>query len=31
VVPPLVISEDELLQGIDAVDDALDAADAHLA
>ncbi|GAA4256128.1 aspartate aminotransferase family protein [Dactylosporangium darangshiense] len=29
VVPPLVITEDELLQGIDAIDDALDAADAH--
>ncbi|MFG2039561.1 aspartate aminotransferase family protein [Dactylosporangium sp. NPDC048998] len=29
VVPPLVITEDELLQGIDAIDDALDAADAY--
>jgi taurine--2-oxoglutarate transaminase len=29
VVPPLIISEEELLQGIDAIDDALDAADAH--
>jgi taurine--2-oxoglutarate transaminase len=30
VVPPLVISEDELLEGIDAIDDALDAADAYV-
>ena len=31
VVPPLVITEEELLQGIDAIDDALDAADAYVA
>ncbi|GAA1514070.1 aspartate aminotransferase family protein [Dactylosporangium maewongense] len=31
VVPPLVVTEEELLQGIDAIDDALDAADAHVA
>jgi taurine--2-oxoglutarate transaminase len=30
VVPPLVIGEDELLQGIDAIDDALDTADAYV-
>ena len=29
VVPPLIISEEDLLQGIDAIDDALDAADAY--
>ncbi|GAA3278348.1 aspartate aminotransferase family protein [Dactylosporangium vinaceum] len=29
VVPPLIISEEDLLQGIDAIDDALEAADAH--
>ncbi|GAA3203908.1 aspartate aminotransferase family protein [Dactylosporangium siamense] len=31
VVPPLVVTEEELLQGIDAIDDALDAADAYVA
>jgi taurine--2-oxoglutarate transaminase len=31
VVPPLVITEEELLRGLDALDDALDAADAHVA
>ncbi|MER7279620.1 aspartate aminotransferase family protein [Dactylosporangium sp. NPDC000244] len=31
VVPPLIISEEELLQGIDAIDDALETADEHLA
>ncbi|GAA2395788.1 aspartate aminotransferase family protein [Dactylosporangium salmoneum] len=31
VVPPLVISEDDLLRGIDAIDDALEVADAHAA
>lgn len=30
VAPPLVISEEELLAGIDVLDDALDAADAHV-
>nr|BFE61834.1 aspartate aminotransferase family protein [Dactylosporangium thailandense] len=30
VVPPLIISEEELLQGIDAIDDALETADEHL-
>ncbi|WP_432988554.1 aspartate aminotransferase family protein [Dactylosporangium sp. CA-233914] len=29
VVPPLIISEEDLLAGIDAIDDALDAADAY--
>ncbi|MFI5909391.1 aspartate aminotransferase family protein [Dactylosporangium sp. NPDC051541] len=29
VVPPLIISEDDLLRGIDALDDALEAADAY--
>ncbi|WP_327004986.1 aspartate aminotransferase family protein [Dactylosporangium sp. NBC_01737] len=31
VVPPLVVTEEELLRGIDAIDDALDAADAYVA
>ncbi|MEV6926108.1 aspartate aminotransferase family protein [Dactylosporangium sp. NPDC051485] len=31
VVPPLVISEDDLLRGIDAIDDALEVADAYAA
>ncbi|WP_433059200.1 aspartate aminotransferase family protein [Dactylosporangium sp. CS-033363] len=31
VVPPLIISEEDLLRGIDAIDDALDVADAYVA